>query len=250
MAINWSAIDNHSTRGRLVRLPLRLLPSTTVLTIRRGPAAGMNWIVGGGNHGCWLGTYEMAKQAALERFVRPGMTVYDIGAQAGFYSLFFSQLVGTTGRVYAFEPCAYEARYLLDHIRLNNVANICVIQAAVSERSGLTALTFDRGQTQNAISDRSDAVLQVPAYSLDDRRLPAPALIKMDVEGAESAVLEGARRMLREHRPVVFVALHGAEQRRRCIELLETAGYRVYELDGTPLLDVSETDEIYGVPQR
>lgn len=209
----------------------------------------MNWIVGSGNHGCWLGTYEMAKQSALERFVRPGMTIYDIGAQAGFYSLFFSQLVGSTGRVYAFEPCAYEARYLLDHIRLNNVANVRVIQAAVSERSGLAALTFDRGQTQNAISDRSDAVLQVPAYSLDDLRLPPPALIKMDVEGAESAVLEGARRMLREHRPVVFVALHGAEQRRRCIEQLEKAGYRLYELDGKPLPDAPETDEIYALPQ-
>ena len=177
------------------------------------------------------------------------MTIYDIGAQAGFYSLFFSQLVGSTGRVYAFEPCAYEARYLLDHIRLNNVANVRVIQAAVSERSGLAALTFDRGQTQNAISDRSDAVLQVPAYSLDDLRLPPPALIKMDVEGAESAVLEGARRMLREHRPVVFVALHGAEQRRRCIEQLEKAGYRLYELDGKPLPDAPETDEIYALPQ-
>ncbi len=209
----------------------------------------MSWIVGSGNHGCWLGTYEMAKQAALERFVRPGMTVYDIGAQAGFYSLFFSHLVGATGKVYAFEPCAYEARYLLDHIRLNNTPNIRVIQAALSERSGLAAMTFDRGQTQNALSDRSDALLQVPAYSLDDLRLPPPALIKMDVEGAESAVLEGARRTLRDHRPVVFVALHGVEQRHRCIELLLQVGYRLYELDGKPLTDASETDEIYALPQ-
>jgi len=209
----------------------------------------MNWIAGSGNHGCWLGTYELTKQSALKRFVRPGMTVYDIGAQAGFYSLFFSQLVGTTGMVYAFEPCAYEARYLLDHIRLNNVPNIRVIQAAVCKRSGLAALTFDRGQTQNAISDRSDSILQVPAYSLDDLHLPPPQTIKMDVEGAESAVLEGAKRTLRELRPVVFVALHGAEQRRRCVELLETAGYRLYELGGKRLHDAPETDEIYALPQ-
>jgi FkbM family methyltransferase len=249
MGINWSAIDNRSTRGRLLRIPLRLLPDKRVMAIRRGPAAGMKWIAGSADHGCWLGTYELAKQHALERFVRPEMTVYDIGAQAGFYTLFFSRLVGPTGTVYAFEPCAYEARYLLDHIRLNDLQNVRVIQAAVWTASGLAALTTDRGQTQNAISGSTDSILQVPTLALDDLHIPPPHLIKMDVEGAESAVIEGAKQTLHRHRPIVFIALHGAEQRHACVRLLRQSNYQLYELDGRPLAESAESDEIYALPQ-
>ena len=249
MTINWSGIDDRSALGRLLRLPLRLLPKTTVMTIRKGPAAGMKWIAGSANHGCWLGTYELPKQRSLERFVRPGMTIFDIGAQAGFYTLLFSRLTGPSGTVYAFEPCAYEAHYLLDHIRMNGLRNVRVIQAAVWAASGLGALTVDRGQTQNAISGFTDSILQVPTLSLDGLNLPPPNLIKMDVEGAESAVLEGAKRTLEHHRPVVFVALHGAEQRRACAEFLQASNYELYELDGTPLADDARTDEIYALPQ-
>jgi hypothetical protein len=95
--INWTDIDLGSRRGQLIRLPARLLPKSAVMHIQRGPARGMRWISGSATHGCWLGTYELPKQALVERLVRPGMTVYDIGAQAGFYTLVFSRLVGSAG---------------------------------------------------------------------------------------------------------------------------------------------------------
>src|SRR4051794_37935389 len=125
--INWSAIEPRSFVGRLVRVPAHAIPARTVMRIRRGPARGMKWIAGSSIHGCWLGTYELEKQQVLERFVRPGMTVYDIGANAGFYTLFFSSLVGDTGRVFAFEPCPYAARFLIDHVQMNGLSNVRVI---------------------------------------------------------------------------------------------------------------------------
>jgi FkbM family methyltransferase len=246
--INWSAIDHRSLGGRLLRLPARALPRRTVMRIRRGPAKGMKWIAGSATHGCWLGTYELDKQRSLERFVQPGMTVYDIGAQAGFYTLFFSRLVGETGRVYAFEPCPYEAHFLVDHVRINGLANVQVIQAAVSERSGLVGMTIDRGVTQNEVCDPSDSVLTVPALALDGSGLPPPDVIKMDVEGAESAVLNGALEMLRKAGPVVFVALHGPEQRTACLETLRASGYGVYGLRGQPADGKWPLDEVYAVP--
>jgi FkbM family methyltransferase len=209
----------------------------------------MKWVSGSAIHGCWLGTYELDKQAALERFVRPGMTVYDIGAQAGFYTLFFSRLVGESGRVFAFEPCPYEARFLLDHVRMNKIANVRVIQAAVAEQAGLVAMTTDRGMTQNRIHSCDDATLKVPSLNLDSLNLPAPDLVKMDVEGAESAVLNGAQRMLRETRPVVFVALHSDEQREKCATLVEQAGYTIYDLSGAALNGSIAADEIYALPR-
>jgi FkbM family methyltransferase len=207
MPVNWSAIDRRSILGRFLRLPLRLLPRELVMTIRRGPAKGMKWIVGSSNHGCWLGPYELDKQQALTQFVRTGMTVYDIGAQAGFYTLFFSRLVGE-GKVYAFEPFAENVQHLLWHIRMNGVRNAQVIQVALAERVHLAGFTVDRGISQNALIDAVNASLLVPTLSLDEaveiHGLTPPDLIKMDVEGAESVILKGVRRTLERYRPTVF----------------------------------------------
>ena len=246
--INWSNFDYRSLTGRLLRLPARALPAGTVMSMRHGPARGMKWIAGSAIHGCWLGTYELDKQAALKRFVQPGMTVYDIGAQAGFYTLFFSRLVGDRGRVFAFEPCPYEARFLLDHVRMNKLANVRIILAAAADRAGLVPMSTDRGMTQNRIHDDTDTALMVPSLNLDSLALPAPDLVKMDVEGAESAVLNGAQRTLREVRPVVFVALHSVQQREICGTLLRQSGYSIYDLDGVLLKGAIGVDEIYAQP--
>jgi FkbM family methyltransferase len=246
--IDWSAIDRRSLAGRLLRLPVRALPARSVMRVRRGPARGMKWIAGSSVHGCWLGTYELEKQKSLERFIRPGMTIYDIGAQAGFYTLFFSRLAGDRGKVYAFEPCSYEARFLIDHVRLNHLDNVRVVQAAVSEKRELLPMSSDRGMCENRLGDDPDTTLMVPTISLDDSGLPAPDLIKMDVEGAEAAVLLGAQGTMREARPVLFVALHGDEQRKTCSIILRDAGYSIHGLDGQSLSGAPLVDEIYALP--
>jgi hypothetical protein len=146
------------------------------MRIRRGPERGMRWITRSPTHGCWLSTYELDKQRALERFARPGMTIYDIGAQARLLHTFFSRLVGDSGRVLAFEPCSYEARFLLDHVRMNRLANVRVIQAAVAERTGLIGMSTDGGSSQNQIYEDPDAVLMVPSLNLDSSGLPVPDL--------------------------------------------------------------------------
>ena len=246
--INLSAIDPRSTPGRIVRLPARLLPKSAVMHIRRGPAHGMKWIAGSAVHGCWLGTFELTKQKLVERLVRPGMTVYDVGAQAGFYTLIFSQMVGVTGHVIAFEPCAYEARYLLDHLRLNSLSNVKVIQAAVGAASGLSRFSTERGPCQNQLQAEDTSPLLVPVLALDDTGLAPPDVIKMDIEGGETDALLGARRMLREHRPIVLVALHGPEQRAACPRILREAGLLVFDLDGKSFDGSARSDEIYASP--
>lgn len=248
--VNWSTIDHRSLAGRLLRLPARALPRSSVMTIRRGPARGLKWIAGSANHGCWLGTYELEKQRALERFVRPGMTVYDIGAQAGFYTLFFSRLVTEAGRVYAFEPCPNETHFLVHHVRMNRLVNVRIVQAAAGARDGLVGMTVDRGRTQNQVIEAGAAALLVSSLALDAAALPVPDLIKMDVEGAESEVLGGAARILREARPVVFVALHTDEQRAKCVEILGAAGYSIHLLDGRRIDGAFRGDEIYATPAR
>jgi len=103
---------------------------------------------------------------------------------------------------------------------------------------------------QNRICESTKAALIVPSLSLDGSGLPVPDVIKMDVEGAESAVLKGAQRVLREIRPVVFVALHGQEQREACVATLRDAGYDICDLEGQSVDGMRSVDEIYAVPAK
>ena len=249
MSINWSDIERRTLLGWVLRMPLRLLPKNMRMPIRKGPAKGMSWIVGSASHGCWLGTYELQKQEALERFVRNNMTIYDIGAQAGFYTLFFSSLVGE-GKVYAFEPFADNVHYLLEHIRMNEIRNVKVVQVAVSKRTGLGAFSADRGRSQNSLVQDIAAPLLIPTLSLDDAiellDLTPPELVKIDVEGSEAQVLEGSRKTLIRYQPVIFVALHSKRQSIRCRSLFEDLDYEVFRLDGAPAIE--SEDEIYALP--
>jgi FkbM family methyltransferase len=244
--INWSAIDPQSKRGRIARLPAKLLPKAAVMHIRKGPARGMRWISGSATHGCWLGTYELEKQKLLQSLVKPGMTVYDVGAQAGFYTLMMSRLVGDLGRVYAFEPSVREARYLIEHVRMNQLRNVHIVQAAVGAEQKLAGFSTDRAPCENQLTKENDRLL-VPVVSLDSTGLPPPDLIKMDIEGGESDALKGARRILTDRRPIILVALHGEEHERFCPDFLRSFSYSVFDLTGAPTTRYTPTDEIYGL---
>ena len=160
----------------------------------------------------------------------------------------FSRLAGDRGKVFAFEPCAYKARFLIDQVRLNHFHNVRVVQAAVCEMRELLPMSSDRGMCENRLSDDPGATRIVPTISLDSSGLPVPDLIKMDVEAAEAAVLRGAHETPREARPIPFVALHGNEQRKACAIIRGDAGYGVDGLDGQRIRGASSVDEIYALP--
>ena len=238
--------------GRVLRWPLRLVPKRAVMTVRSGLNAGMKWIAGSSIHGCWLGHYELEKQGLVAQLVKPGMKVFDIGANAGFYTLACSRLAGATGHVWAFEPFAENAFNVLQHLRLNAISNVTLVQAAVADRSGVAGFEIAQSNSMGMLSSQAKGYL-VPTISLDqllhDQTLPMPDLIKMDVEGAEAAVLEGARALLQRRSAVLLIALHGDAPMRACQALLEEAGYEVFSLDGKRLVaDAAFVDEIYAVP--
>jgi Methyltransferase FkbM domain len=123
-----------------------------------------------------------------------------------------------------------------------------VIQAGVGAASGLGRFSTDRGSSQNQLQKEDTSPLLVPVLALDDAGLAPPDLIKMDIEGGETNALLGARRMLREHRPIVLVALHGPEQRAACPRILRDAGLLVFDLDGKLFHGSAPSNEIYALP--
>src|SRR3990172_8371461 len=228
MRRDWSKIRPNSVKGWCLRLPLRLIPKNTVVKVRSGLNQDMRWIGGSSLHGCWLGAYELDKQNAVSRIIRTGMKVLDIGAHAGFYTLAFSRLVGDEGHVWAFEPSAENAANILRHINLNRLRNVTLLQAAVVNRSGVTG--FQISENNSTGITKGEGMYRVPCVSIDnliaDKIVPIPEVIKIDVEGAESLILEGARTLLSKQHTQLFIALHGGTQKSNCREILESMGYR------------------------
>lgn len=231
--MDFEKISPHAPLGKFLRMPLRLIPPETQMPILRGKLQGKKWVVNAGRHGSWLGTYEYDKQNIFEQEVKLGNVVFDIGAQAGFYSLLASVLVGNQGKVFAFEPLPRNLSYLRTHLEINQIKNVTVLAVAVAQTSGIACFQESPSSYQGKLS--SEGGLQVEAIGLDEwvalGKIPLPNLIKMDIEGAEAKALKGARQVLTQARPTLFLAIHGRSIYQQCTQLLKDLGYEFKILD-------------------
>ena len=200
-------------------------------TIQQGAGKGLRFNVGGANVGCLLGTFELVVQDAFVKFVAPGMTVYDVGANVGFYTVIAARLASPGGRVVAFEPHPTNARHISHNARLNPTLPIEVRAEALGAFDGQTVFRLSEDATWGQIDGlrspqgRTVGELTVPLRRLDsfDGMLPPPALIKIDVEQAEVDVLEGGRETIRQRQPILFIELHGTNS--GVADFFDRAGY-------------------------
>jgi FkbM family methyltransferase len=153
------------------------------------------------------------------------------------------------GQVHAFEPLPENLVFLEKHIRLNHCTNVSIHRVAVSDRSA--RLHFQRGDNRSTGQLAEQGDLEVNAISLDEFVYrdgnQAPNTAKIDVEGAELAVLQGAKRLLKFNPPVIFLATHSANLHKQCCELLYLAGYR---LEGVGQQPVDVSDELVCFPPK
>ena len=187
--------------------------------------------------------FEPIERAFVERFLRPGMTVLDVGAHHGFYTLLASRAVGRAGRVLAFEPSPRERKRLNTHMRINRVRNVEVESRAVGEELGTAELYLVCGTETGCNSLRKPNVEQdtvkvtVPVERLDrvleEHGIAQVDFVKLDVEGAELSVLKGAPELLsRRPRPVFLAEVQDIRTQPwgyRALDIvrhLETLGFR------------------------
>lgn len=231
-------IPSGQTRiGKLLRLPLRLLPKDAVVPIMSGSARGLRWTVGASIHGCWLGTYEKTKQKRFKACIRPNDVVYDLGAQAGFYSLLASRLVGQQGVVYSFEPLPRNVRFLKEHIALNGITNIKIFELAISSTDGTARFADGASPLEGMLSERGRRDVRVARLDtlLSESQLRPPNAIKIDIEGGGLQACLGARKLLEIHKPVVFLAID-ADSDYDCCDFLRTLGYQIEEFDQNEII--------------
>jgi FkbM family methyltransferase len=177
-----------------------------------------------------LSSVEPEVESTLLGLLEPGETVFDVGANIGWFSLLAARKVGPSGRVVAFEPSIANAAYCKRNAASNGFANITVIPAAVGDRDGWAS--FAAGSSlKGRLSDEGGD--EVPIISLDTWLTATgqapPQLIKLDIEGAEGAALRGMSETLRAERPALIIELHDTNA--EVADLLDAAGYEHRPID-------------------
>jgi FkbM family methyltransferase len=197
-------------------------------------------------HGIW----EPETTRFVTALLRPGAVVLDVGAHIGYFALLAASRVGRSGAVHAFEPVPTTLARLRENIALNAFDNIATHGVACWSSAG--ELVIHEANTANTGAASAVAVNAarhgaatishvVPTLPLDDRvaalRLRRVDLIKIDVEGAEGRVLQGAADTIRIHRPTVILEFDPRLAVRREVDLVDvistltTSSYRLRALD-------------------
>lgn len=193
--------------------------------------------------------YEPATVKCLVDRLRPGGTFIDVGANHGYFSVLAAQIVGPGGRVVAFEPNPAVFDQLCDHVARNALTNVTAERLALADVDGPTELFLSACATNSGLSSiapeadgfargsfRRDRRIAVSAMTFDRwrtaRGLDRIDLMKVDVEGAEAAVLRGMRQTLATMPPAAIICeVRGSTDQASAI--LAAHGYQGRNLDAS-----------------
>ncbi len=215
----------------------------------------------------FLGQFENAEIAFMKKFLNEGDVFIDIGANIGLFTIMAGRKVGSSGKVYAFEPVSKTYERLNENISLNKFSNCLSFHLALSnQKASMTINTpqgwYDAHSTLTSTPSRGEGDMkteQIEASTIDIlisqyREMGLAALIKIDVEGWERYVLEGGADFFRsKNAPTLMVefaddnlqSLDGS-----CAQLYEQLveyGYNIYKYDASAnLLMPSPRKEVYG----
>ena len=191
--------------------------------------------------------YEPSAFRVMERILRPGHLVVDVGANLGLYSLAMARLVYPSGKVFSFEPASESFVALLDHIRGNGLTGMiephrCVI----GDHPGVCIFTQDGVLGTNRIGRSNSQGKNAKAVSrmvttLDQffvQKGLLPDLMKIDVEGFEISVLKGAQKIISRKKCPILCELHPGYWKgmnldaQQFIQITRDLGYHIFELNG------------------
>ncbi len=187
-----------------------------------------------------VGKFEVGRHEAIQKFLERGDIFIDIGACKGDYTLLASSIVGEKGRVLSFEPEPTNRKWLLKSVNLNGYTNITIYETALSNSNGKAQFYLGKKSGWHSLipdlSTHGKGVIPITVRTLDDVIEEfgingSVNMIKVDVEGSEMQVLEGASRTLDQHSlRTVLVDMHpmfGVNPYEVC-KYLEGKGFVIY----------------------
>lgn len=199
------------------------------IRVATGINQGMRWSIVSTGRGYGSGSFGRERLEALQAVVRRGDCLWDIGAHKGFVTLAASRMVGPEGCVVAVEPSARNLWFVERHVGWNGMENVVIVPVALSDRRG-QAPFGGRGDSLAYTLGEGDE--RVPVRTIPDviaeRQLPHPAVLKIDAEGQEAAILDGAGPLLRAD-AAVLISVHGREMHAACTHLLSSRDFRLFE---------------------
>lgn len=195
------------------------------------------------------GVYDKFLFDYIDKLDLKNKTIFDIGTHVGYHSLYFSKLVGENGKVYAFEPNTFN----IDRIKINlskneNIKNIYLKEVAVSDQEGEEEFLFsdniEGGTSSGGFLDNSDPLWKKEVYVnetgfkkvkvktvtldslIEENVKNRPALLKIDVEGAENLIMRGGMKFLEEYKPTILMEVHSMFNMFVVLSDLNELGYK------------------------
>jgi FkbM family methyltransferase len=212
-----------------------------VYTVDAGPARGLKYPIKlPDDKGIWTGTYELALATRIVQTIKPGDTCLDIGGWRGFFSAVMS-LAGAT-RVIVFEPLPENASQIRRLLELNPAFPIEVIEAAVGQGESVMEFVVMAESSMGKLAGSSFQMgrpgaqrISVRVVGVDELiaagQFAPPNVVKIDVEGAEMLVLRGAKGLLADYRPTLFIEVHSPELAIECSVFLRQFEYNISVLE-------------------
>lgn len=205
--------------------------------IKGGPADGLVYPVElPQDKQIWLGNYEQSFSETLASAVRPGDICFDIGGYRGFFS--GVMVCQKAASVAVFEPLPSNQAQIKKMMALNPAFPFSLFPYALADEAGDTTFTVmpessmgKLGQSTFDSGDEAIGSIPVQLETIDrlifQGKIQPAQLIKIDVEGAEFLVLQGAQNLVRNHHPTFYIEAHSRELVRQCCEFLQSHGYTV-----------------------
>lgn len=234
-------------------------PEATWVEVGSGPCRGvkLRLIPNGTFEGMVAGTYDDFIYHALDQhgYELRGKVVWDVGAHFGYHTLALSRRVGPAGKVVAFEPNPANLKRLRLHLAANeNLSTVVTVkECALGGLDGQESLRFsedvDGGRSTCSYLDHGqppgdrvapkvyasfvEQVVQVCSSDtlVADEVCPAPDFMKIDVEGSEFLLLQGAKELITHRRPTIAMEVHNITCMFLVQRLLTAFGYRLELLD-------------------
>jgi FkbM family methyltransferase len=197
--------------------------------------------------------YESRYVVALRSLIEAGQTVFDVGANIGFYSVLFSEWVGPRGRVVAYEPDPENVSLLRRNLHLNQCENVVVRSVALGSECGRDTFSVDRvtrltghlgrGATYGAtiFGTANEDLISVATTTLEDevKQFGTPDVVKIDIEGGEYDALTGGAALLKNRQPIIVSEMNSwleplkinGTRAAHTARFLRDCGYSLWNLD-------------------
>ena len=192
----------------------------------------------------YMGDYEPYLKHNFKKLIKPGDVVFDIGANIGFHTLYFAELVGNAGKVYAIEPIDINFKALTANLALNPFTNIIPVNKAFGNKTESINIHINVEQTnpgafsitaegpKNTIINCIKGDEYVKEFGIEK-----VDVLKIDVEGFEFEVLKGLSTTINKHKPIIFFEYDRNYQLRSHVDpkslfdFLADQGYQFYQID-------------------